>query len=140
MAPQESSPYTDAERDYRRVLDEVARREVVHAAEDVVTASWISELEQLRIGLLRAADQHELGQVGDVHAGRGEPADDWNRVRRIAEVMILRQVVAQEVAPLLCDVSDALDVARATCTRRIRHRAEDLERLRVSRERAYGKN
>jgi hypothetical protein len=134
-----SSPSTEAERDYRRVCDEVARHEAVAAAEDVLTASWIGELERLRIGLLRVADQHVLGRVQDVRAGRGHTGISSERARRLAEVIVMREIEPDELAPLLRDVSDALDAARLAAARRIRHRAEDLERLRASWEKAYGK-
>jgi hypothetical protein len=143
MAPPDpstsSSPSTEAERDYRRVCDEVTRREAVAAAEDVLTASWIGELERLRIGLLRVADQHVLGQVQDVRAGRAHTEISLERAKRLAEVIIMREIEPEELAPLLRDVADALDAARLACARRIRHRAQDLERLRASWERAYGK-
>lgn len=134
-----SSPSTEAERDYRRVWDEVAQHEAVAAAEDILTTSWIDELERLRIGLIRVADQHVLSQVQDVRAGRAHTEISPERAKRLTEVIISREIEPAELAPLLREVADVLDAARLAGAHRIRHRAEDLERLRASWEKAYGK-
>lgn len=134
----------EALRAYRRLYDEVAEHQVVAAAEDALTDSWIRELEQMRATLKDAADRAldagpaACDRENDAPRRGGDPDEADAACQGLAQARDLQRLELHEVGRLLRDVDAALEAACETGMDRARQSREELARLRSVRRRAYG--
>lgn len=110
---------SEAERWYRRALEEAADRQVVAAAEDVVADAWLNELDQAHALLLSSLDA--VWSRPRTRRAAGGASDDLDR---------LRQEIDAIEAEIECVCRTAIERSRSV--------QEALARLRSAWIRAYG--
>jgi hypothetical protein len=134
---------TEAVRLYRRMLGEVAERQVVAAAEDVLAATWIAELEQARRDALAEGDavlSEQYAARERVHEAQraADPRELARAQAQLSEVETLRTSELHKVRLLVEAVDAELEYACLVSVERAQALSEDLSRLGAAWADAYG--
>lgn len=135
---------TEAMQAYRRTLGEVAENRVVAAAEDVLTDTWIEELEHFRsivLGMVGSVCRAERIARDEVRAAQmRSSADEIARAHRHLEaVSVDGNLDLHEVRRLLDALDGELELACQVGMARARRTREDYARLRAAWHGAYGR-
>ena len=134
---------SEAVRAYRRTLAEVAQRQVVAEAEDVLTTAWIAELEQARCDALADGDavlSEQYAARERLHKAQ-RAADPRELARAQAELSQVETAHTSELhkVRVLVEAVDAeLEHACLVGVERAQALSEDLSRLGAAWADAYG--
>ena len=136
---------TEAVRAYHRTLGEVARNRVVDVAEDVLTDTWIDELERFRGIVLGAADsacRADRAAREEVHEAqtRGSAEEIARAQRHLAAVAADRTVDFDRARRLLDALEEELELTCRAGAERARRGRADHARLRSAWRAAYGRD
>jgi hypothetical protein len=128
---------SEAARVYRRLRGEVTARQVVAAAEDIVTDVWIDELELTRCSVLECADPvrraHLAARQSLLRAQvLGDPGAIARAQARLSEVVDGQEADLEGLDLVLDALDTELERTCRAAAERARRRREDASRLRAA--------
>lgn len=133
----------EAARRYARTVSEVAERQVVDEAENVLANAWIAELDEMRRTALRLAAAARLAESSaraELQAAQalGRPVHLARAHERLAVIEAEQQVSIDRARALLAGVDCALETIRQAGIERSQRGQEDLRRLRTAWTAVFG--
>lgn len=133
----------EAVRVYRRTLGEVAERQAVAEAEDVLTTAWIAELEQARRDALAGGDavlSEQYAARERVHEAQraADPRELARAQAQLSQVETAHISELHKVRVLVEAVDAELEHACLVGVERAQALSEDLSRLGAAWTDAYG--